>query len=99
MLDRRQWMELINTHASLSSVPPAKGINPFTRQPDEFKAPGTTARVLIGGAGVGIIECAADDSGRLDVHADEGSVADVMSVAEDLATRLGARFVRGDAGH
>jgi hypothetical protein len=93
-IDGRQWLDLIDSHGALDHVPPVMGINPFNRQPCEYKAPGSTARIVIGGARIGAIEWAMDGSAVLLVLANEESVEDVASVAEDIASRLGARFAR-----
>jgi hypothetical protein len=95
-IDGRQWIDLIDSHGSLDHVPPVMGINPFDRQPCEYNAPSSTARVVIGGVRVGAIGWAVDGSPVLLVDANEESVEDVAKVAEGVARRLGARFVRDD---
>lgn len=90
-------MELIDSHGALQHVPPAKGINPFTRQVCEYNAPSSTARIVISGARIGAIEWAMDGSPLLLVHADEESVEFVAKIAEDVGALLGARFVRATA--
>jgi hypothetical protein len=54
-IDPKSWVALIDSHGSLGHGPPHKGINPFTCEPSEYKAPASTAVVLIDGADVGYI--------------------------------------------
>jgi hypothetical protein len=96
-IDGRKWMELIDSHGSLDHVPPVMGINPFNRQPVEYNAPGSTARIVIGGVSIGAIEWAMDGSPVLLVDSDEEWVEDVAKVAGEVAMRLGTRFVRKNA--
>jgi hypothetical protein len=87
-------MQLIDSHPALRHVPPHTGINPFTREPWEYNAPASTAQITVEGTRVGAIEWAMDGSRYLLVHAAEGRVDFVESVATDVATTLGACFVR-----
>jgi hypothetical protein len=96
-IDARRWMELIDSYGSLAHVPPVTGINPATRQPCEFNAPSSTARVMRGGARIGAILWALDGSPFLLVEADEEAADEVAKVAENIASRLDARFVRENA--
>jgi hypothetical protein len=74
------------------------GINPFTRVPMLFKAKPDTARVLFEERPIGQIYWAMDDSCRLIVSADAGFEDKVAKVAQDVASRLGWRFVAGSPG-
>ena len=92
-----EWIRLIDTHPQLSSAPAVPGINPFTRAPALFKARPDSARVLLEQRPIGQIYWAMDDSRRLIVSADSGFEDRVAKVAQDVASRLGWRFVAGDA--
>src|SRR5262245_48708481 len=96
-IDPGNWLALIDSHGSLGHVPAHMGINPFTRKPMEFKAPASTAAVRIGGVRVGSIFWALDGSPYLLVQAEEESAEAVADIAEEIATALGARFVRETA--
>jgi hypothetical protein len=89
-----EWVELIESHPQLSHAPDKQGINPFTRRPMLFKAAPDCARVLAGEIEVGMIHWAMDDSQRLAVWAEMGAEAQVATVAEEVASRLGWRYVR-----
>jgi hypothetical protein len=93
-IDRDKWIELIDSHLSLTHVPPVKGVNPFTRQPFVYSAPDSTAQIVVGRTTIGLMQWALDGSPFLQVHANDASVEDVVKVAEDIASMLGARFVR-----
>jgi hypothetical protein len=92
------WVAMIASHEHLSPVPPRKGINPFTRQPHEFKAPPTSAIVSIDGVKVGLISWAQDGSSMLIVDAEDGCEDSVAGIAEGVAAALDARFVRAAGG-
>ena len=96
-IDPNRWLALIDSHRSLMHRPRVSVmvINPFTREPCEYTAASaSTADVLIGGAGVGSIWWALDGSPFLNVQAEEESAEAVAKIAEEVATALGARFVR-----
>lgn len=93
-IDPNRWLAMIDSHGSLGHVPPKKAINPFTRKPCEVNAPASTAVVRVGEAGVGSIWWALDGSPFLIVQAEEESADAVAKIAEEVATELGARFVR-----
>jgi hypothetical protein len=93
-IDPTVWFKLIDAQGPLRHVPPVMGINPFTRQPCEVNAPSSTAQVCIDGVPVGTISWATDGSPCLLVDADDESVEYVARIAEDVATALGAHFVR-----
>jgi hypothetical protein len=90
----RPWLRLIDSHPALGHPPPVMGFNPATRQPIEIKVPGSTAQIVKDGMRVGGIEWAMDDSPWLLVDADDAWVDYVVIIAEDVASRLGGRFVR-----
>ncbi len=94
----KRWLELIDSHESLTHVPPYKRTNPFTRQPMEVKAPASTANAAVDGISIGTIFWAMDGSSILFVDAEEESAEQVARIAEDVAAKLGARFVRDMAG-
>ena len=89
-----QWIWLIESHPQLSHVPDKQGVNPFTRRPMLYKAAPDCARVLAGGIEVGMIHWAEDASQSLIVWAVMGAEAQVATVADDVASRLGWRYVR-----
>jgi hypothetical protein len=88
-----QWIRLIAGHPQLSPVAAQDGVNPFTRGPLVFTAKPDTARVLLEHRQIGLIHWAMDESRHLIVWADIGSEEKVRKVAEDVASRLGWRFV------
>jgi hypothetical protein len=90
---RPEWIHLIDVHPQLSKVPPREGINPFTGDPHLYKARPDTARVLMELKQVGSIHWAMDESRRLVVWADTGFEEMVRNVAQDVASKLGWRFV------
>jgi len=89
-----QWMSLIDSHAALRHPPPRIGINPFTRQPWKFYAPGSTAEIIKDGVGVGSIEWAMDKSPSLWVDADGEYAEYVATIAKEVANLLDGVFVR-----
>jgi len=91
------WIRLIDAHPQLSSVPARWGVNPFSRSPLLFKPKPDTARVLLEQRQIGQIHWAMDDSRHLIVWADTGFEEMVGNVAQDIASRLGWRFVPHDA--
>jgi hypothetical protein len=92
-----EWIRLIEEHPQLALSPAREGINPFTRGPMLFKPKPDAARVMAGPETIGSIYWALDDSRRLVVSAEAGSEEQVRTVAEDIAGRLGWRFVARDA--
>ncbi|MCC7419139.1 MAG: hypothetical protein IT428_02545 [Planctomycetaceae bacterium] len=96
-IDVAKWLALIDEHALLKHVPPRKGINPFTREACELKAPASTAIVHSGGTEIGSISLATDGSELLIVQSHEGSAEVVTRIAEELARLLGGQFVRDSA--
>jgi hypothetical protein len=90
---RNEWLTLVGTHPSLAPVPPRQGINPFTKEPMQYKAAPDTARVLVEGSEVGYFAWAEDDSQVLAVWSDAGAEKQVSAVASDVAARLGWQFV------
>ena len=85
-IDRARWLALINSHGALSHVPPQKGINPFTRERMEVKAPASTAVVSANEVPTGSIAWAMDGSPILMVEAEDAeSVESVATVAQEIA--------------
>jgi hypothetical protein len=76
------------------SFPDKQGINPFTRRHMLYKAAPDCARVLAEGIEIGTIHWAEDGSQRLAVWAAMGADVEVATVAEEVASRLGWRYVR-----
>jgi hypothetical protein len=93
-IDSSKWLALIDSHGALEHVPARKGINPFTREPVDYKAPATSALIRVQGAQIGSIFWAMDGSPYLMVQAEEGSVETVAALAREIAAALGAQFVR-----
>jgi hypothetical protein len=94
---REGWTRLIGAHPRLSPPPPRQGVNPFSRMPHTYTAAPDTARVLLGSQEIGLIHWAMDNSRHLVVQSHADSKAEVISVAQDVASRLGWRFVTHDA--
>jgi hypothetical protein len=93
-IDREKWLALIDAHDALGHVPPQKGVNPFTRKPTLIHAPKSDAKILRNGVQIGSVGWALDGSPVLHVNANDDAVAQVCRIADDIATSLGARFVR-----
>jgi hypothetical protein len=93
-IDLSKWLMLIDSHESLGHIRPYMGINPFTRQPCEYKVPPTTAQVRLKGVDVGSISCAMDGSPVLIVEAQEDAAAAVCEIADEVTRALGGQFVR-----
>jgi hypothetical protein len=93
-IDLNKWLMLIDSHGSLRHIPPYMGINPFTRQPCEYKVQPTTAQVRLKGVDVGSIYCAMDGSPVLIIEAQEDAVAAVSEIADEVTKALGGQFVR-----
>lgn len=94
-----EWVRVIDVHPQLAPFPAREGINPFTRGPHLFKADPYAARVRVESRQVGSIHWAMDDSRRLVVWAETGSEEKVRNVAEDVASKLGWRFVASVEPH
>ena len=94
---RTEWIHLIDSHPQLSQVADKQGINPFTKGAMEYKAARDCAHVLVEGIEIGMIHWAMDDSQRLVVWSAAGAEAQVAAVAENVASRLGWRYVREDS--
>ncbi|MFI5379113.1 MAG: hypothetical protein ACHRHE_07450 [Tepidisphaerales bacterium] len=93
-INKSKWIALIASHRALAPVPPAIGINPFTRKECTFTAPATSAIVSADGVHIGSISWAQDNSPMLIVTAADESVEAVAVIADDVASSLGAIFVR-----
>jgi hypothetical protein len=98
-IDWGAWLALIDSHESLRHVLPRLGTNPFTHGPCEIKAPASTAVIRIGGADVGQIYQAMDGSPLLIVQAQKEYADTIATLAQEVATTLGARFVRESGGN
>jgi hypothetical protein len=94
---RSEWLNLVGAHPSLAPFTPRQGINPFTKEPMQYKAAADTARVLVEGSQVGCIGWAEDNSQVLVAWSDTGAEAQVSAVAADVAARLGWQFVPSGA--
>jgi hypothetical protein len=95
--ERNAWVALISAHSSLASVAPPLGINPFTRKPYSFEARADFARILLDDIDIGAVHWAEDGSSRLVVWSTPAGRTRVTVVAQDIAARLGMRFVPGSA--
>jgi hypothetical protein len=93
-----EWIVLIGAHSSLAPGVPKPGVNPFSKQPILYKAAPDYARVLLDGRKVGAIHWAMDGSDRLVVWSLAAARTHVTEVAQDVASRLGWRFVIGAEG-
>jgi hypothetical protein len=92
-VDRNAWAALISAHSFLASVAPRRGINPFTKKPHTFEAPTDSARIVLDGVEVGAVNWAEDDSNCLVVWSAPAAKIRVAVIAQDIAARLGMRFV------
>jgi hypothetical protein len=95
--ERNAWVALISAHSSLAPVAPRQGINPFTRKPHSFEARADSARILLDDIDVGTVHWAEDGSSRLVVWSTPAAETRVTVVAQDIAARLGMRFIPGSA--
>jgi len=89
-IDRAAWVALIHQHPALHPSQPRVGINPFTGERTEFKAPDTTANLQADGEWAGMISWAEDGSNKLVVDVPDPRVE---STIHDVAASLGAQFV------
>jgi hypothetical protein len=96
--DQHEWIVLIGVHSSLAPAVPKQGVNPFSKQPILFKPAPDYASVLLDGRKVGAIHWAMDGSHRLVVWSLAAARTHVADVAQDVASRLGWRFVIGAEG-
>jgi hypothetical protein len=92
-----EWLTLIGVHPSLARIPPRQGVDPFTREPMQYRAAPDAAHVLVEGSKVGCIGWAEDDSQVLVAWSDVGAEAQVSAIVADVAARLGWQFVPSGA--
>jgi hypothetical protein len=92
-IERNAWVALISERSFLASVAPRRGINPFTKKPQTFEAPADSARIVLDGVDVGAVHWAEDDSNCLVVWSAPAAKTRVTVIAQDIAARLGMRFV------
>ena len=90
---KSEWIALIGVHSALALREPKQGVNPFTKAPMSFKPHPDAARVVVDGTQVGSIHWAMDDSRRLIVWSETAAKLRVVDIANDIASRLGWRFV------
>jgi len=95
-IDPDKWLALIDSHDSLVHMPSRVGINPFTREPWEYKGSPSTGIIQKGGTKIGSIWWAMDGSPFLIVQAEHDLAEAVAGIAEEIAIILGARFVQED---
>lgn len=87
----QEWLSYVSTSSILHLVPPQDGINPFTKQPAEFKP----------AAGSAYFDTPA---GRYRVRYRSGTLTirgvgdDAQAIAKDIASALGATVVNPDEG-
>jgi hypothetical protein len=92
-VERSVWVALISAHSFLASVAPRRGINPFTKKPHTFEAPPDSARIVLDSMDVGAVNWAEDGSNCLVVWSAPAAKIRVAVIAQDIAARLGMRFV------
>jgi hypothetical protein len=92
-VERNAWVALISAHSFLAPVAPRQGVNPFTKKPHAFQAPADSARIVLDGVDVGAVRWAEDDSNCLVVWSAAAAKTRVTVIAQDVAARLGMRFV------
>lgn len=91
-----EWIALVKVHPLLALCEPKQGINPFTKAPMIFQPHPDHARVIVDDTQVGSIHWAMDDSRRLIVWSEPAAKSSVLDVANDVASRLGWRFVASE---
>jgi hypothetical protein len=94
-LHHNGWIALICAHPSLAPVQTRQGINPFTKEPYVYQPPTDYAHILLDGKEVGAIHWTMDDSRRLVVWSMPGVKTRVIVIAQDVASKLGCRFLHG----
>ena len=91
--DPGEWIALIGKHTSLAAALPKQGMNPFSKQPHLFEPAKDYASAVLDGSKVGAIHLAMDGSHRLIVWSEPAARSHVTGIAQDVASRLGWRFV------
>jgi len=86
-IDRAAWLALISQHDALHPAASRVGINPFTGERTEFKAPKTTASLIIEGERAGVISWAEDGSRKLIVDVPD---ARAEPIVHNVASALDA---------
>ena len=90
---KAEWIRLIEAHPRLTKVAPKQGVNPFTKSPLEYRPSPDVALIVSSSSDVGMIHWAMDQSRHLVVWSTAGAEGEVRNVADDVATRLGWKFV------
>jgi hypothetical protein len=85
------WESIARAHPHLVGVAGRWGINPFSRQACWYEPARGAVRVVIEGVEVGALHWAEDGARQVDVW---GTTGAVEALAVELATVLGASFVR-----
>ena len=89
------WLSLIQSHPSLSNVPPREAINPFSGKPMLVHAPDSTANVTVGDSVVGSIAWAVNGANELVVNSetdDLGHLDGLKRIALEVTESLQADF-------
>jgi hypothetical protein len=89
-IDKAAWIELIDRHPHLVRPGPSRGINPFTREPVEFRANPTAANLVIDGEDVGFFDWSQNEENVILVT---GELPAIRRYAAEIAEQLGGRFV------
>lgn len=75
------WMALIDSHPMLKRPESKMGLNPFSKQPMEFKPNGSSAEIWEDGSEIGQVFAAMDGSPKLIVDAEDGREAQAIKLA------------------
>jgi hypothetical protein len=92
-VSKERWVALIHEHPNLAVLGPREGINPFNREREVYHPRRDAARVLAEGEEVGAMNWCESDENEINIFGDRVLV---VPVAQEIAARLGARFVEDD---
>ena len=97
-LSKEPWVELIEVHPDLQSVPPREVPNPFSpRGAMMVSAPETTARLVVADESIATVFWALDESPILVLEfEDEDDEEEAISAMRDIAELMQAELRRVD---
>jgi hypothetical protein len=91
--DGREWIALIDAHASLSPAQPRPGINAVTKEPLLYQPTPDYAQITVDGTAIGAIHWAMDDSRRLVLWSLPTTRIPVIDIAQEVAASLGWKLL------
>ena len=93
-INRARWIALIQDHPNLMRLEPREGINPFTREPITIYPKPDSAKVVVDGREVGMMETCQSGANEISVWGDAGIVA---PLATAIAPLLSGAFEKYEA--